>query len=216
MWTPGEQALTMWVEWLCSGTFLEDLGISQAIDGFRTLRYAYRSILFCLHVKKALTASLTSSPSVPDPRLLPLLLTHDTQHKRAKFAELSFTCEVCMSSCKGSRCLRLSCSHVFCRSCLDGFWKVGVAEGDLTRVGCPDPKCVKDRTEAREEEVRAVVEKDVFERWKYLHDKRAFDSGTNGGRCFSSTCSECPSFRREARLLSHAILSGSGSLCTKH
>ncbi|TCD70048.1 translation termination inhibitor protein itt1 [Steccherinum ochraceum] len=158
MWTPGEQVLTIWVEWLSNGTFLEDLDLAECIDGVRMIR-------------------------VPDQHLIPILRDFDEHLKQAKFSESSFTCEICMTPCKGARCLRLSCSHVFCRSCLDGFWKSHIADGDLARVGCPDPACVKAHQEANEEEVKGVVEQHVFERWKYLWDKRAFERGVSAVYC---------------------------------
>ena len=84
-----------------------------------------------------------------------------------------------MSPYKGAQCLQLSCAHVFCRTCLSGFWTVHVTDGDIGKVGCPDPRCVKGRKEASEEEVKRVVGPETFERWKSLRDKRTFESGTS-------------------------------------
>lgn len=71
----------------------------------------------------------------------------------------------------------LECEHVFCRSCLEDFWKLCIKEGDVGRVGCPDPECVKERREATEEEVRRVVTEGEVLRWRWLRATRALERG---------------------------------------
>ena len=114
----------------------------------------------------------------PAPRLLSaLLVSSDTNIQQSRFSETSYSCGICLTSIKGARCLRLACSHVFCRSCLEDFWKLCIKEGDVTRVGCPDPTCVKEAREASEEEVRRVVTEEEVQRWKWLRQKRLFEIG---------------------------------------
>jgi E3 ubiquitin-protein ligase RNF14 len=67
---------------------------------------------------------------------------------------------------------------VFCRGCLDDYWSLFIREGDVGRVGCPDPGCVKDRREATEEELRRVVSEEQVTRWKWLVEKRMLEKGT--------------------------------------
>ena len=113
----------------------------------------------------------------PAPRLLSaLLVSSDTNIQQSRFSETSYSCEICLTSIKGARCLRLACSHVFCRSCLEDFWKLCIKEGDVGRVGCPDPECVKERREATEEEVRRVVTEGEVLRWRWLRATRALDA----------------------------------------
>lgn len=81
---------------------------------------------------------------------------------------------------KGARCIALSCSHVFCRPCLEDGWRLFIAEGDVAHVGCPDPQCVKDGREAGEEEVRRVVSEEEVRRWRWLRQKRLIEKGTDG------------------------------------
>lgn len=52
-----------------------------------------------------------------------------------------------------------------------------ITEGDVGRVGCPDPECVKDGREADEEEVARAVTDEEVARWKWLREKRALDKG---------------------------------------
>ncbi|KAH9947647.1 hypothetical protein B0H21DRAFT_708269 [Amylocystis lapponica] len=120
--------------------------------------------------------------------LLPLLVAHDESTQLAKFSETSYACEICLTSIKGARCILLSCSHVFCRCCLEDFWKLCITEGDVGRVGCPDPRCVKDGREANEEEVRRVVTEEEVRRWKWLREKRAIEKDPFIIHCPMSFC----------------------------
>lgn len=60
---------------------------------------------------------------------------------------------------------------------MEDFWKLCITEGDVERVGCPDPACVKDGREASEEEVRRIVTEDEVIRWRWLRDKRMLEKG---------------------------------------
>ena len=97
--------------------------------------------------------------------------------QQARFSQNSYNCEICLTSIKGARCVSLSCSHVFCRPCLEDFWTLCIKEGDVGRVGCPEPGCVKEGRESTEEEVRRVVTEEDVRRWKWLRRKRITDRG---------------------------------------
>lgn len=117
---------------------------------------------------------------IPHPELrtlLPSLTAYETSTQMARFSQTSYSCQICLTSLKGARCCLLSCSHVFCRACLDDFWKLCIKEGDVGRVGCPEPACVKEEREANEEEVRRVVTDDDVRRWKWLREKRMLERG---------------------------------------
>lgn len=124
--------------------------------------------------------ALSGAYSIPHPTpqlLSPLLETFDSSTQAARFSANSYECQVCLTSIKGARCVMLSCTHVFCRSCLEDFWGLCIREGDIARVGCPDPVCVKAQREATEEEVRRVATEEEVLRWKWLRTKRALEKG---------------------------------------
>lgn len=52
-----------------------------------------------------------------------------------------------------------------------------VKEGEVGRVGCPDPECVKQKREANEEEVARVVDAEELVRWRWLREKAAMEKG---------------------------------------
>ena len=111
----------------------------------------------------------------------------------------SFTCSICTSSKKGAVCISLSCGHVFYRDWLNGLWNVYISDGDVERVGCPDPQCVKDGKEAAEEDIKKVVQSDIFNRWKDLYDNRTFSAGEGAlfstwKRCLHSIAGISPTY----------------------
>jgi hypothetical protein len=122
----------------------------------------------------------------PAPALFSSQLTNfDKTVQFTRFSQTVYPCGICLTSIKGSRCIRLQpCQHVFCKSCLTEFWQLLITEGDVGRVGCPDPKCVKEGILAEEEDVRRVVrtEEDV-RRWKWLKEKKEIERGKF--TCFS-------------------------------
>lgn len=123
------------------------------------------------------------SYSIPhsSPRILAKLLQDaDASAKSMQFSQNSYPCSICLSSFKGSKCVQLSCTHVFCRTCLEDFWKLCIAEGDVGRVQCPDPACVKANREADAEEVARVVTQSEVDRWRWLREKRNLERGRSG------------------------------------
>src|SRR4051794_27597491 len=80
----------------------------------------------------------------PHPQSLASLLTkYDRNTSVQTFLDAFFPCAICLNSFKGSSCLRLSCSHVFCRRCLTEFWATSISQGEIDKVGCADPECMK-------------------------------------------------------------------------
>ncbi|KAG0697159.1 hypothetical protein DFH29DRAFT_984366 [Suillus ampliporus] len=162
MWTRDSQGvLYAWVAFLSGGEFLDSLSLSSA----------------------GITI-VNPSPSI----LLPLLESYDMHAQNAAFAETSYPCAICLSPHKGRHCVRLACAHVFCRSCLTDFWGSCITEGDIGRVGCPDPSCVKAGHEAGEEDVVRVVEEEEVRRWRWLRTKRALERDPGMVHCPVTFC----------------------------
>ena len=111
--------------------------------------------------------------------LLSLLLACELSSKSTQFSQNSYLCSVCLQQLKGSKRLQLSCEHIFCRSCLEDFWKMCISEGDVDRVGCPHSECVKKNRKADEEEVARVVSDAEVCRWRWLREKRDVDRGSS-------------------------------------
>lgn len=52
-----------------------------------------------------------------------------------------------------------------------------ISEGDIDRVGCPDPDCVKVGRKASGEDVSRVVTELELQRWKWLTTKQELERG---------------------------------------
>ena len=110
------------------------------------------------------------------------------------FSHSKFDCQICLSTVRGAKCLRLNCGHVFCRPCLAEFWSLCIAEGDVDRVMCADPKCVKENRPITEDEVMRVVTAAEAQRWKTIKRKKALEMDPGLVYCPMVFCqSPCPS-----------------------
>ncbi|KAF9259076.1 RWD-domain-containing protein [Marasmius fiardii PR-910] len=166
MWSEaeGQGVLYTWIEYLHSGEFLDHLRL-------------IRGESIQIHH--------------PSPRILvPLLKDHQTQSASNTFNQTSYPCSICLDYFKGSKCLELSCSHVFCRKCLQDFWGLCIKEGDIERVRCPDPECVKNGQDATEEEVARVVSggEEELSRWRWLKEKVAIEKDPTIVHCPMAFC----------------------------
>jgi hypothetical protein len=92
---------------------------------------------------------------------------------------------------------------------LEDFWKMCIEEGDVSRVGCPDPECVKNGSEAREEEVARVVTETELQRWRWLKEKRNIERGGYGSGLAVVGLTEFP-HRPDRRSLPRRGMSSSG------
>ncbi|EJT97950.1 hypothetical protein DACRYDRAFT_91365 [Dacryopinax primogenitus] len=148
--TLGEGVLWGWAEWIRSGEFLDTIRLREG------------------HIIKL---------SHPAPELLaPTLQKHNSMLRNSEFTHGTYLCAICMNTQKGTQCLRLArCGHVFCRSCLKDFWGLMIVEGDVSRVTCADPDCVKKHMEVDEEDVRRTCGEDATERWKWLREKKELE-----------------------------------------
>ncbi|TFK23127.1 RWD-domain-containing protein [Coprinopsis marcescibilis] len=166
MWQPGEGVLYNWVEYLRTGEFLPALDLlgQSGAD----------SIIEISH---------------PNPSILaPLLSAYETLSKSSQFAQTAYPCSICLTTLKGAKCLQLHCKHVFCRPCLQDFWGMCISEGDVARVGCPDPECVKEKREAVEEEVARVLSDSEVARWRWLREKRNLEKDPTIIHCPIDQC----------------------------
>ncbi|KAJ7293342.1 hypothetical protein C8J57DRAFT_1268781 [Mycena rebaudengoi] len=157
MWQPGDGVLYDWVEFIRSGEFLNSIELM----------------------------SPNGSITIPHPtphRLGPLLKSCDDSARSASFSAGSYPCAVCLESIKGSKCLQLSCKHVFCRSCLLDLL------GSVETLGCPDPECVKMGRQSSEEEIARVVPEEAVQRWRWLKEKIMFEKDPSLVHCPIPSC----------------------------
>ena len=76
--------------------------------------------------------------------LLNTIIQYDRHAQYSVFQNSSFPCGICLSSCRGTHSFQFpSCSHVYCISCLSGYFTNLVSENRLNLVACPDSACMK-------------------------------------------------------------------------
>ncbi|KAJ7706433.1 hypothetical protein B0H17DRAFT_629154 [Mycena rosella] len=164
MWTPGEGVLYDWVEFIRGGRFLASLELLSLPSGALKIRH-------------------------PSPQhLKSLLAAYDDSARFASFSQGSYPCAVCLTTIKGSKCLQLSCTHIFCRSCLFDYWSLCITEGNVEKLGCPDPECVKNGRESSEEEIARVVSEQAVQRWRWLKEKIMFEKDPSLVHCPMAFC----------------------------
>ncbi|KAF8971445.1 hypothetical protein BDZ97DRAFT_1786531 [Flammula alnicola] len=160
-WQRGETILYSWIEFVRSGQFLRELDPSAGDGNVETIRLVH---------------------DVPE-ILIESLIQHDANARRMAFEKGSYTCAVCLEAHRGTKCVQLSCSHVFCKPCLEEFWTISVREGELTKVRCIDLGCMKSKKETSEEEIQEVLSSTAFSRWKWLKEKREFEKDSDHIYC---------------------------------
>lgn len=122
----------------------------------------------------------------PDPpTIVSELESYQQSFISAQFCKVTYPCGICLEYLKGSKCLQLACEHIFCRPCLLDFWGMCINEGDVDRVGCPDPECIKKGRKLSEEDVSRVVSEQELERWKWLKTKKQLELGPPSLTIFS-------------------------------
>ncbi|KAG8930562.1 translation termination inhibitor protein itt1, partial [Tulasnella sp. 417] len=155
------------------------------------------TVLSALHLDSPSSSQTLNLPH-PTPHLLvPHLLSHNKSAANLSFASTPFDCPVCLSTVKGSHCIRIeSCGHVACRDCLAQFWTMSIQTGEVERVGCVDEECVKGaaklddfvRSGVSEEEVRNVVGEMMLKRWQVLREKRMIERDPTIVQCPVELC----------------------------
>jgi E3 ubiquitin-protein ligase RNF14 len=139
------------------------------------------------------------------------LLDFDLRTKRELFEKETFECGVCLEPKKGVQCHRLSCSHVFCISCLQDFYNNCINEGDVGNVKCLAPDCGKDlkplpppdertpsgpipkrkkvdRTLNPRELLQIPIEQELVQRYVRLKRKKRLESDMNTIYCPRQWC----------------------------
>ncbi|KAH8818591.1 hypothetical protein DL96DRAFT_1621520 [Flagelloscypha sp. PMI_526] len=158
-WVMGEPVLDRWTTAIYSGDMLQELGLLDRL-----------SLEICIthHTPQALASCLQE---------------FDNTEKHRIFAESSFFCELCLSDVHGRQCLQLVCQHIFCRDCLKDFWSLHISEGQVERVTCPDPGCVKDKRSVVEDDIARIVSPDELDRLKGLRKKAALEKDPTVVHC---------------------------------
>jgi len=71
-----------------------------------------------------------------------VLQKYDEEKKEAVFGKSNQTCNVCFTSKTGQDCIRFDkCGHIFCKTCIGGYFEVQVRDGNVQSLKCLEDKC---------------------------------------------------------------------------
>ncbi|XP_056430901.1 E3 ubiquitin-protein ligase RNF14-like [Hyla sarda] len=94
-----------------------------------------------------------------------LLDFNEAQQKKA-FDRKPFLCNICFMERFGSECTHFkACEHVYCNTCLRGYFQVQIKEGQVHALNCPEPECTSVATPAQ---VKDLVGEQLFSRYDDL------------------------------------------------
>lgn len=138
---------------------------------------------------------------IPAEPLAYQLLAFDKKRELEQFTQELHICNICFDEKPGSRFTHLNCreqrgegiSHYFCTDCLQSLAIVHVDEGELHSLKCPDTEC---KVPLPEYVLRAILDKDRYDRWERLVTSRAI-----GQMSDIVYCPACSSRSREVPVL---------------
>ena len=104
------------------------------------------------------------------------LLRHDAVEAARRYAVAEHTCGICFCDVLG-RDMRMTspgtCTHRFCKECLEEQARIHVGEGNLTALTCPEPSCSAAITPSV---LSSLLSDEQYERWERLTLERSLDS----------------------------------------
>ncbi|KAJ2006499.1 hypothetical protein GGI04_000876 [Coemansia thaxteri] len=105
------------------------------------------------------------------------VIAYSAKRRQSLFGLHTYSCMICLEQQSGKHCAELSCSHVFCLSCLRAYWEMLVDEGRVWLVRCPHTDCTSLSTAplAAPEEVARVLRPAHAQRLAELSEQRRVD-----------------------------------------
>ncbi|KAH9285724.1 E3 ubiquitin-protein ligase RNF14 [Echinococcus granulosus] len=118
-------------------------------------------------------------------RIVNFIIEHNEQKLREISPEKIYLCEVCLDGVPGKQSFRFSaCSHLFCRKCIRDTFETnlnsGLPGGSLRCLAC-------DR-EVAPFEIRALLSKELYERYEMVLLARALDQMSDIAQCPRKDC----------------------------
>ncbi|KAJ1720247.1 hypothetical protein LPJ53_005098 [Coemansia erecta] len=121
-------------------------------------------------------ASAVHSISIGSDQDRETIMSYDQKQKRRQFELQSYTCAICIEEQSGKHCIRLSCGHVFCRSCLASYLSILIDDGSVNQLKCPDVQCRKSSSaQITDAEMSELLTAEQVSRYKRLYEQRKVD-----------------------------------------
>ncbi|XP_056330231.1 E3 ubiquitin-protein ligase RNF14-like isoform X2 [Danio aesculapii] len=102
----------------------------------------------------------------PHSDILTQLLDFNEAQKKKVFEATVFSCKICFSENLGSKfVLFKECQHVYCKTCVEEYFKILIKNGEVQFLSCPEPECTSLATPAQ---VKLLVTQEDFARYDRL------------------------------------------------
>uniref|UniRef100_A0A5K3ENI0 RBR-type E3 ubiquitin transferase n=1 Tax=Mesocestoides corti TaxID=53468 RepID=A0A5K3ENI0_MESCO len=121
-------------------------------------------------------------------RLVDILIDFEEQMRDREFEFSKHDCPVCFDTFDGTNCIKLrDCGHVFCHDCAAGSFRANIEDG--ANSGSPIcPSCAKP---VRPQEIKQVVNADVYEQYETRLLNRTLSSMKDIVECPREGCGNC-------------------------
>eukprot|EP00038_Savillea_parva_P002834 m.118200 g.118200 ORF g.118200 m.118200 type:complete len:579 (+) comp10966_c0_seq4:64-1800(+) len=112
--------------------------------------------------------------------------SYDQQERQRRFDESMHMCGICFEEgLPGPACMRLHCSHVWCRQCIGGYCTSQIESAQVNSIKCPQDGCDADILPT---EIKQVVEVADYERYETMLLDVGLSAMTDVVRCPRLTC----------------------------
>lgn len=139
---------------------------------------------------------LTKSSKVLDARaiqdvdtfssLLRDVLDFDQVQQKKCFDSKPYMCNICFCEKLGSECTHFKeCQHVYCNTCLTGYFEIQIKDGQVHALNCPEPKCSSVASPAQ---VKQLVGDQLFSRYDRLLLQSSLDLMADVVYCPRPSC----------------------------
>ena len=74
--------------------------------------------------------------------LILAIIEHDRLERQKAFNVAMYCCNVCFTEKQGVDCINfMGCDHVYCKQCMQEYFKVQIGEGNVNCLNCPNTDC---------------------------------------------------------------------------
>ena len=181
MESPNQPIVFTWVDWLQNHA-LEHLGLDTHITLKETVGDSNN-----VDSPQDQSEATQHQGSVATEMALFNILEFDLEKQKEEFMKDSHTCDICFDTKDGPEFQFLTdCQHSFCTECLRFHCEMGIEDGRVLRLYCPDQKC---KTVIPHTVLQDILKPEVFERWEKLVLSKALD--TMGDIVYCPRCNTC-------------------------
>eukprot|EP00041_Stephanoeca_diplocostata_P016160 m.315534 g.315534 ORF g.315534 m.315534 type:complete len:341 (-) comp20276_c1_seq35:169-1191(-) len=145
----------------------------------------------------AANACACGDASSSETRIVEELVAYDQHEQVKEFNNQYFECGICFTTKLGKDCLKLLCSHVWCKECLGMHFESKIADGSVRQLQCPNTACSK---QANPADVKDTVSDASFKKYEESLLEVALAEMDDVIRCPRPACQKPVIFQAGSRM----------------